>query len=466
MPIADPRDALIAELGRRLEEVVAKLAAAEQRIKELEGRLRQNSSNSSRPPSSDLPGSPRRESEPSGRERGGQPGHKHHKRELLPPEQVSKVVECVPSRCRRCRARLAGRDAEPRRAQVIEVPPIRPHVTEYQQHELACEECGARTRGELPPEAAATFGPRLKSLIAVCTGGYRLSKRVTQELLSDFLGVRLALGSVCNIEREVSEALAAPVEEAREYVRQQPVVHADETGWREAKGRAWLWTAASALVTVFQIARSRGAGVAKQMLGEDFSGFLVVDRWAAYEWVELRQICWSHLLRDFQGFVDRGGIGGALGAKLLALSRTMFRLWHRVRDKTLQRSTFQRRMQPVEQRILRLLRKAALRAEARTAGMAREMLDQADYLWTFVSNEGVEPTNNAAERAIRPAVLWRKGSFGTDTAEGSRFAERILTAVTSLKQQRRPLLDYLERACRALSGDSPAPSLLPTAYIA
>ena len=139
---------------------MAKLAAAEQRIKELEGRLRENSSNSSRPPSSDLPGSPRRESEPSGRERGGQPGHKHHKRELLPPEQVSKVVECMPSRCRRCRARLAGRDAEPRRAQVIEVPPIRPHVTEYQQHELACEECGARTRGELPPEAAAQVADR------------------------------------------------------------------------------------------------------------------------------------------------------------------------------------------------------------------------------------------------------------------------------------------------------------------
>ena len=373
------------------------------------------------------------------------------------------MVECVPARCHRCRARLTGRDAEPRCSQVVEVPPIRPHVTEYRAHELSCGECGARTRAELPPEAAATFGPRLKSLIAVCTGGYRLSKRVTQELLSDFLGVELALGSVCNIEREVSEALAAPVEEARAYVRQQLVVHADETGWREAKGRAWLWTAASALVTVFQIARSRGAGVAKQLLGENFSGFLVVDRWAAYEWVPLRQICWSHLLRDFQGFVDRGGTGGPLGTKLLEAARAMFRLWHRVRDGTLQRSTFQRRMQPVEQRILRLLRKAALRAEPRTAGMAREMLDQADYLWTFVSNEGVEPTNNAAERAIRPAVLWRKGSFGTDTAEGSRFAERILTAVASLKQQQRPLLDYLEHACRALAGDYAPPSLLPVA---
>jgi transposase len=179
----------------------------------------------------------------------------------------------------------------------------------------------------------------------------------------------------------------------------------------------------------------------------------------------LRQICWSHLLRDFQGFVDRGGIGAGLGAQLLASSRTMFRLWHRVRDKNLQRSTFQRRMQPIEQRILRLLRKAALRAEPRTAGMAREILGQSDYLWTFVSNEDVEPTNNAAERAIRPAVLWRKGSFGTDTADGSRFAERILSAITTLKQQHRPLLDYLERACRALAcGDTP-PSLLPAGVI-
>lgn len=457
VPAADPRDLEIADLKALVARLLARVTQLEAEV----ARLRQNSSNSSKPPSSDPPGVPRREGEPSDRRRGGQPGHKHHKRELLPAEQVSKVVECVPPRCHRCRARLVGLDGEPRRSQVIEVPPIRPHVTEYREHELGCDECGARTRGVLPPEAGATFGPRLKSLIAVCTGGYRLSKRVTQELLSDFLGVRLALGSVCNIEREVSEALDGPVEEAREYVRQQPVVHADETGWREAKGRAWLWTAASALVTVFQIAKSRGAGVAKQMLGEDFSGFLVVDRWAAYEWVPLRQLCWSHLVRDFQGFVDRGGTGGALGTKLLEAARAMFRLWHRVRDDTLQWSTFQRRMQPVEQRILRLLRKAALRAEPRTAGMAREMLDQADYLWTFVSNEGIDPTNNAAERAIRPAVLWRKGSFGTDTAEGSRFAERILTAVTTLKQQRRPLLDYLERACRARAADYAPPSLLP-----
>lgn len=453
----------VAEQKKFFDETIARLMA---RIVELEGRLSQNSSNSSKPPSSDPPGAPRREDEPSGRRRGGQPGHKHHKRELLPLEQVSKAVELVPERCHRCRGRLIGVDPEPRRTQVVEMPPVRPHVTEYREHELGCENCGARTRAELPPEAAATFGPRLKSLIALCTGGYRLSKRVTQELLSEVLGVRLALGSVCNIEREVSEALAAPVEEARQYVRAQPVVHADETGWRENKGRAWLWTAASAAVTVFLIARSRGSTVAKQLLGEHFSGILVVDRWAAYEWVPLRQLCWSHLLRDFQGFIDRGGVGAVLGTKLLHEARTMFHLWHRVRDKTLLRNTFQRRMHPVEQRILRLLRKAALRAESRTAGMARELLDQSDYLWTFVDNEDVEPTNNTAERAIRPAVLWRKGSFGTDTADGSRFVERILTAVTTLKQQHKPLLDYLERACRARANAYAAPSLLPSAYTA
>ena len=437
--------------------------ALQQQVAKLEARLGQNSSNSSKPPSADPPGTPVKGSKKSGRGRGGQPGHKHHERELLPPEQVTKVVEVVPLHCGRCDAKLAGRDPSPRRTQVVEVPQIRPHVTEYREHELSCAECGVVTRGELPEEAKATFGPRLKSMVVVCTGGYRLSKRVTLELLSDFLGVRLALGSVCNIEREVSLALAGPVEEARGHVRQQPVVHADETGWRENKRRAWLWAASTALVTVFQIATSRGADVAKQMLGEFFSGVLVVDRWSAYRWVELRQLCWSHLARDVQGFVDRGGVGGALGEKLRDDINLMFHLWHRFRDKALERASFQQLMEPVEQRILRLLGEAELRAEPKTAGMAREILAQADYLFVFVDTEGVDPTNNTAERVIRPAVLWRKGSFGTDSEGGSRFAERILTALTTLKQQRRSLLDYLEEACRAAASGQAIPSLLPGA---
>jgi transposase len=466
--LADPRDALIDELTRRIEELLVELTAAKKRIAELEARLGLNSRNSSKPPSSDPPGIERPKSEASPRKRGGQPGHEPSRRELLPPERVDQFEDHWPTVCEECKAALPAElrteVGEPSRQQVVEIPRIAAQVTEHRLHLQLCEACGHATEAPLPPHApSGAFGPRLRALIALCAGRYRLSKRVTQELLADVLGVELSLGSVCNVERQVSEALAAPVEEARQFVRGQATVHADETGWREAKSRAWLWTASTALVTVFQIAKSRGAVVAREMLGEHFAGFLVTDRWSAYEWVELRQTCWAHLLRDFQGFVDRGGVGAALGEKLLEQSRIMFEMWHRVRDKTLPRRTFQRRMKPIEKRIVRLLRRAAVCAEPRTAGMAREILAQRDYLWTFVDNEGVEPTNNAAERAIRPAVLWRKGSFGTDSPEGSRFVERILTAVTTLKQQGRHVLDYLTDAGVARSRGFSAASLLPQA---
>jgi transposase len=473
VPLVDPRDAqiaerdaLIAELTRRLDQALVELAAAKKRIVELEARLGLNSRNSSKPPSSDPPGTERPCQEGSGRKRGGQPGHEPSRRELLPPEKVDLFEDHWPTACEGCKQPLPSEMrtevGEPVRHQVTEIPRVQAQVTEHRLHGQLCECCGHVTEASLPPVVpSGAFGHRLRALVALCAGRYRLSKRVTQELLSDVLGVDLALGSVSNVERQMSEALAAPVEQARQFVREQPVVHADETGWREAKGRAWLWTATTALVTVFQIAKSRGAQVIKGMLGEGFSGFLVVDRWSAYEWVELRQLCWAHLLRDFQGFVDRGGRGAVLGRKLLATARRMFELWHRVRDKTLRHRTFQRRMGPIERRILRLLREAQVRGEPRTAGMAREILDQRDYLWTFVSNDGIEPTNNAAERAIRPVVLWRKGSFGTDSSDGSRFVERILTTATTLKQQGRNVLDYLARASEAHAEGRAVEPLLP-----
>jgi transposase len=457
VPVADPRDARISELEDLLRAALARISVLEAEV----ARLRQNSSNSSLPPSADPPGTPKRCDEPTGRRRGGQPGHKHHKRELLPDSRVTKVVELVPTRCRRCAERLSGLDPTPLRSQLIEVPRVEPQVTEYRQHRLRCGACGEQTRAVLPPEARFSFGPRLQAMVATCTGKYRLAKRVTRELLSDFLGVDLALGSVCNIEKGMSEAIAAPVEQAREYVRQQAAVHLDETGWREEKRRAWLWTASTALVTVFTVARSRGAKVAKQILGEDFAGFLVSDRWPGYDWAKRRQLCWAHLRRDFQGFIDRGHGGAACGQELLNLTGLMFRWWHRVRDGTLQRRTLQRRMRKVARRVERLLRSALRCPENVTAAKASEIYKLRRFLWTFVQHEKVAPTNNAAERAIRPAVLWRKGSFGTDSPDGSRFAERILTVTTSLKQQGRPVLDYLTRAGSQHRRQRAAPSLLP-----
>jgi transposase len=485
----DPRDALIEELLRRVDELMTRVSALEKRNvelelrntelekrnawlekrnAELEARLAQNSRNSSKPPSSDGPDAPRGKRGTTGRKRGGQPGHDGNRRELLPPERVDQIEDHWPSVCEECTEPLPSvlrtEVGEAVRHQVVELPRVQAHVVEHRLHQQHCDGCGHTSEAKLPAAVASgAFGPRLRGLTALCAGRFRLSKRITQELLSDVLGVELSLGSVSNIEQKVSAALAAPVEEVRQFVRQQGVVHADETGWREAKSRAWLWTATTAKATVFQISKSRGASVAKEMLGENFPGTLVVDRWAAYNWVETRQVCWAHLRRDFQGFVDRGGRGKPLGEKLLEQTKLMFELWHRLRDKTLLRATFQTRMKPIEKRILRLLEHARTRAERRTAGMAREILGVREYLWCFVDTVGVDPTNNAAERAIRPAVLWRKGSFGTDSPNGSRFVERVLTAVTTLKQQGRNVLDYLAAATEDYAAGRGVQSLLSTA---
>jgi len=402
VPEQDPRDARIAELEAKVEALTQALEKALARIGDLEAQLAQTSQNSSKPPSSDPPGAPRPAKDPTGRARGGQPGHKQHKRERLEPDEV---VAVVPERCGRCQRHLRGRDPSPRIHQVIELPEIRPHVTDYELHELGCK-CGARTRACLPDGVpTSAFGPRLAAAVALCSGRYRMPKRTVQEILRDLFGVEVALGSVSKMERFVSAAIAAPVEEARVAVREQAVVHQDETGWFEGiqggrKARAWLWVAVSALTTVFRIARSRGSKVAKEMLGEDFAGFLIVDRWSAYLWKPrgMRQLCWAHLVRDFRSFAERGGESARIGERLLLQAKLMSRWWHRIRDGTLSRRTFQRRMKKVERSVGRLLRKAAVCGDAKTEGMAKDILKHEPALFTFVYATGVEPTSRVGDR--------------------------------------------------------------------
>jgi transposase len=243
----------------------------------------------------------------------------------------------------------------------------------------------------------------------------------------------------------------------------QPVVNMDETGWRESNQRAWLWVAATTLVTVFLIRLSRGGQVAKEMLGETFRGIVGSDRWSAYNWLPtlLRQLCWAHLTRDFQAFAEHGGESQRIGEDLLGQADLMFQWWHEVRDGTMSRTTFQEQMQAVQQRVGRLLRQGASRDHSKTAGTCRDILKREEALWTFVRVEGVEPTNNLAERQLRPNVLWRSSSFGTQSQAGSRFAERIMTVVATLKQQDRNVLDYLTETCDAANWSRQAPSLLP-----
>ena len=455
-----------------VQEFVLALSAHVQKLETelsaLRERVNRNSRNSSKPPSSDGPAAPPRPRKraKSARKRGGQPGHKGTTRKLVSIEQVKDSYDIKPETCRKCGHALEGQDPEPYRHQVTEIPPVIAEVVEYRLHTLSCPECGTATCAELPPGVPrGAFGPRLQAMVSLLTGRYRLSKRDTAEIMDDFFQADISVGSVCRLERRSSEAISGAVEEAREYVKEQAVVHMDETGWREANERAWLWVAATSLVTVFLIRRSRGGQVAKELLGETFSGILNSDRWSAYNWlpVSWRQLCWSHLLRDFQAFVERGGESQRIGEAILAQSELMFAWWHRLRDGTMTRAVFQAKMGPVQKEVGRLLRQRAACAHAKTAGTCRDILKREAALWTFVHVAGVEPTNNLGERQVRHGVLWRKMCFGTQSEAGSRFAERIMTVVATLKQQQRNVLDYLAEACAAANWGRPAPSLLPTA---
>lgn len=448
---------------RALEARVAALEATVQRLLE---RLRMDSQNSSQPPSSDPPAMrrPRQRHRASGRKPGGQPGHHGQTRALVPLEEVEAVLPVKPTRCTRCQHPLHGADGQPQRHQVTDLLPVRPVVTEYQVHALVCPACGTTTRADLPVGVpTGGFGPRVQAIVALCTGAYHLSKRTTQEVMADLFGIPMALGTIANLEHATVEALAAPVAEAQTYIGTQSLAHLDETGWREGHARAWLWVAVTTWVTVFLVRLSRGAKVAQELLGERFCGILVTDRWSAYTWypTRWRQVCWAHLLRDFEAMIERGGRSQEIGDALRTQARQMFHWWHQVRDGTLPHAQFRVLMRPLRRHVARLLKAGQSCGVAKTEGVCREVLKVSEALWTFVRVEGIEPTNNAAERAIRPGVLWRKGSFGTQSAQGSRFVEAMMTVVATLKQQHRHVLAYMIEACQAASLGLPAPSLLP-----
>jgi transposase len=450
------------EVLRLLAHLLDRVEQLEAENRDLKARLGLNSSNSSKPPSTDPPNRTRKPPVPkSGRKRGGQPGHRRHERPLVPPDHVGRVVECRPSHCAACDAPLAGNDAEPLRRQVAEIPPIRPHVTEYRLHTLICRRCGGRTTGEPPPGTpAGAFGPRLSAMVGLLSGVYRLGKRPVRQLLADVFGRSISTGMVCKLQRRAAALLTPAYDELCRHVRTQDV-HIDETGWREDKNRAWLWTVVAPLVTVFHIARSRGRDVVEQLLGAAFPNVASCDRWKAYGHLQRIPWCWAHLRRDFQAMIDHGGPGRPTGEALLEHSDHLFHWWHRVRDGTLSRASFQTYVGWLRSAVRDDLERGAACGGAKTASTGRALLAREPRLWTFVRHDGVEPTNNVAERAVRHGVLWRKTSGGTDSVTGSRFVERILSVVATCRQQGRNVWDYLTDCHRAVLVGQRAPSLLP-----
>src|SRR5438093_1862396 len=400
--------AYIRALEARVEALEAMVQALQEQVHTLQEQRNQTSQNSSHPPSSDPPQHRRPGHPQSHRRRGGQPGHPGHTRTLLPVEAVNEVVVIKPEECTQCHAPLSGDDPKPWRHQVIEIPPITPVVTEYQWHQLVCAACGEVTRAPCPEGVpSGTYGPRVQATVALYTGSYRLSKRTTQQMMDDVFGVPLSVGTISQLEQATTAAVVAPVEEARTSVHAQAVAHLDETSWREGGKRAWLWVAVTRVVTVFVVRLSRGAHVARELLGEEFTGILVTDRYSAYNWypVRWRQVCWAHLLRDFEAMRGRGGRSEEIGEALLAQAHQMFTWWHRVREAALQRSTLRSYMTPLRREVERLLEAGSCCGVPKTAGPCRDILKRREALRTFIQIEGVEPTNNVAERSIRAGVI-------------------------------------------------------------
>lgn len=438
----------------------------ETRVRDLEARLKLNSTNSSKPPSTDPIGLKRKPpTPPSGRKRGGQPGHRKACRPLVAREKVAEFVACKPATCRRCRHSLVGDDVKPRLHQVAELPPVVPRVVEYQLHRLSCPRCRAITCGTLPAGVPrGSFGPRLQAVLSSLATDYRLSKRQVQRLAGDHHGLSISTGMVSKLERGTAAVVEPPYNELAVSVHQAKAVNIDETSWRQTRKRVWLWTTVTPQAAVFTIARSRSGEVARALLGTRNRRVVTSDRFSAYEWIgaERRQICWAHLRRDFQAMIDRGGEAAAIGGPLLKHSHTLFEAWHQIRDGTIERSRFVRSMRELRRRFREILERGSKCPCAKTAATCWEILKVEEGLWSFARVADVEPTNNAAERALRHAVIWRRISGGTDGERGSRYVERMLTVIATCRLQGRNVLDYLTACFKAQLVGQGVPSLLPT----
>jgi transposase len=448
----------------------ARIAELEQRIAALEARLGTNSTNSSVPPSANPLGAPKPvRKRKSKRKPGGQPGHPPRLKQLAPPERVNRVVPFVPAACEHCGAALpadpAPGDPEPTRFQHAELPPLVAFITEFQGHARACRSCAHVTHAPIPREHLAhSVGPRLAGALSYFAGCHGVGKRGVEEIAAVVFDAPVALGTVANLEREMSAALAAPHQEAVAAVRAAPVKHADETSWKLRGKLCWLWTAATTKVVAFLVHAQRGAAGLAALLGVAIHGILHSDRWGVYDQVPAsrRQVCWAHLKRDFQKIVDRGGPSAFVGQAGGRIVKKVFAAWQAFQAGETTRAQLHSQLGPAMNRLQRVLLEGAILGKDKTvAAFCENLLALEPALWTFTHAEGVEPTNNFMERLLRRAVLWRKRSFGCWSVDGCRFVERILTVVQTRRLQGKNALEYLHEVLLAHRSGQPCPKLLP-----
>jgi transposase len=467
----------VERLGEENERLRQEVADAEKQIAELERQLagrKKDSTNSSKPPSSDGPAAARRLKPARCRGRrqpGGQDGHPGRHRELEPLERVDQIVPVLPAECRHCGQSLppqleqVSTVGDVHRYQVSELPPLRVQIIEYQCPKVACPHCGQATRAPLPAEVQnSLFGPRLAGLIAYLTVGLRIPRRGVEQLLETLLGIEISLGSTQKLVEETSEALAATCQELERQLPREPVLNSDETGWRSMGERRWLWALVAASFVFFTVAASRSSQVLIHLLGTVFPGILCSDRFGAYlKYHQGRaQFCWAHLKRDLLGIQQfaRSTDAERFCRNALALTARLFRLWHRFRGGGFDRAELIQRSIPLQKRFFGLCGKYLDSRDEEVRVLATALFQHCDRLFAFIEHPGVEPTNNSAERALRHAVIWRKSSFGNQSRKGEVATARLLTVARTCVMQHRNALEFLSESVRRHRVRQPALSLL------
>jgi transposase len=469
----------ILELAASVERLRAAGELLEERVRRLEGQAREDSRTSSRPPSLDPPKTrQQRRAEARSRAKellvkdrgkrkaGGQPGHRGVGRELAPEDRVDEIVEHFPEACRGCGREFGVDERRPTdrfgRHQVCELPPISVLLIEHRTRRLRCPDCRTETIAELPAGiGSSAFGPRLRAAIVTLTARNRISRRGASELVGELFGAELSTGSVDAICQHASTALAGPYGQLRDWVLGQDALHVDETGWRTAGDSRALWTVSTPDASLFQIAEHCNREQFNQLIGP-FSGILISDRWNGYEHLDpiRRQVCWSHIQRDFRRHSEGLAEQKTFGEQGLALTARVFGAW-RAYQRHHNPSQLQAEIAPIQSE-LRALLQAASPKSRRTRyhrRFANNLLKVWPALWTFTEHPGVEPTNNPAERALRGPVIHRKLSHGTRSDNGERFAERALSAAATCRQQHRSLFEFLTELLTAHTRGDPLPGL-------
>lgn len=457
-----------------LERLTALVDGLRERIDELERQVSRDSGNSSMPPSSDPPKSraerrraAREAYKRSMRSSGGQPGHEGKTRELVAPERVDERVGHLPDCCG-CGHEFDGseeRVGDPVVHQQWELPVIVPLVFEHQRLRLRCPACQRTTLARLSAGAGSGFGPRLDAHIAMLAGVFRLSRDQVRQIVVEVFGIPACTGSIDNALMRMSAVLADPWAELREAIRKAAVVHADETTWRLQGAQQWLWVAASALLACYRIDPSRSQAAAKALLGEDFGGFVVTDRYAGYHFLDVlqQQLCWCHVIRQLVEVSQRSGATGRRGEQLVELARDVIAAHRAFLTDGHDAQSLSARLAPLRAQIRVLLQQCAAGRHTRTANFAAGLLEEYEALWTFcdVPELAIDPTNNAAERAVRHAVLMRKLQGGSQSDRGSRWVERIQSVRETRRLQQRPILAWLVHAATAAHHGLQVPTLLP-----